>query len=346
MNFEKEIFKRAIVDFPKLEKYGFKKIDDKFIFNKKIIDDTFRVDVYIDKNGNVEGKIFELDISEEYTNFRIENQNGEFVNSIREEYLKILKDILDNCFTKKYFVTDQANAISEMVIAKYHNEPEFLWDDLSSGVFRNTDNKKWYGIIMNVDRSKLTSQTGEVEVLNVKLDEEKIKSLLKQKGYYTCYHMNKQKWISIILDGTLPNEVIMDHIIESHGYTEKSAEWLIPANPKYYDVIGAFDKSSIVDWKQSSDVHVGDNVYMYVASPYSAILYKCRAKEVNIPCTYEDENISIKKMMRLELLKKYDQNEYNLEKLIDYGIKSVRGPRYMPQKLINEMHKKEEELIK
>ena len=121
------------------------------------------------------GKIIELDIREEYTNFRIENQVGEFVNRVREEYIDLLKDILDKCCEQNYFVTSQANRIAKMVIDRYGDQPEFLWKDLSSGVFRNAMNKKWYGIIMNIDRSKITDGAGEIELLNVKLDEEKIK---------------------------------------------------------------------------------------------------------------------------------------------------------------------------
>ena len=72
---------------------------------------------------------------------------------------------------------------------------------------------------------------------------------------------------------------------------------------------------------------------MYVAAPYSAILYKCRAIEVNIPYDYNDGNLSIKRVMRIHLLQKYDQNLLTLDLLGEYGIISVRGPRSMPRKL-------------
>ena len=57
----------------------------------------------------------------------------------------------------------------------------------------------------------------------------------------------------------------------------EAKDWIIPANPKYYDVVGAFGASGIVTWKQGSDIHVGDMIYMYVATPHSSILYKCSA---------------------------------------------------------------------
>ena len=60
--------------------------------------------------------------------------------------------------------------------------------------------EKWYGIIMEVRGSRLgLSQDRIVDVLNVKADPELISSLLPLPGYFPAYHMNKEKWISILL---------------------------------------------------------------------------------------------------------------------------------------------------
>ena len=119
----------------------------------------------------------------------------------------------------------------------------------------------------------------------------------------------------------------------------EAKDWIIPANPKYYDVVGAFEKSSIVTWKQSSDVHVGDMIYMYVAAPHSSILYKCRAIEVDIPRQYSDNNISMNTMMKVELLEKYESGVWSFERMKQFGVYAVRGPRSMPKELKEEMEK-------
>lgn len=120
------------------------------------------------------------------------------------------------------------------------------------------------------------------------------------------------------------------------GRTE-AKDWIIPANPKYYDVVGAFEKSNIVTWKQSSDIHVGDMIYMYVAAPYSSILYKCRAVEADIPWQYSDENLTMKTVMKVELLEKYKPGVWSFERIRQFGVNAVRGPRSMPKELKREM---------
>lgn len=110
-------------------------------------------------------------------------------------------------------------------------------------------------------------------------------------------------------------------------------DWIIPANPKYYDVVGAFEASDVVTWKQGSDIHVGDTIYMYVAAPYSSIMYKCRAIEVDIPYNFSDENLTVKQAMKVELLKKYEPGAWSFEKIKQFGVYAVRGPRSMPAEL-------------
>lgn len=119
----------------------------------------------------------------------------------------------------------------------------------------------------------------------------------------------------------------------------EAKDWIIPANPKYYDVVGAFEASSIVTWKQSSDIHVGDMIYMYVAAPHSSILYKCRAVEVDIPWQYSDNNISVNMAMKVELLEKYEPGVWSFERIKQFGVNAVRGPRSMPKELKREMEK-------
>ena len=57
-------------------------------------------------------------------------------------------------------------------------------------------------------------------VLNVKGDPNLIGALREKKGFLPAYHMNKENWISILLDDTVPEEEIKSLIRFSYQLTE------------------------------------------------------------------------------------------------------------------------------
>lgn len=107
--------------------------------------------------------------------------------------------------------------------AKYGTKPEYLWKDSPNcAVLRHSGNNKWYGLIMDVPKSRLglpennnnasfaNSSIGEaiVDILNIKCDPDLNGSLRTQDGFLPAYHMHKGHWISILLDGTVEKERI------------------------------------------------------------------------------------------------------------------------------------------
>ncbi len=333
MNIENEIFKRTNVNFNLLEKYGFKKKNNIYTLEKIFLNNDFKAIINIDDKGNLCGKVIDLQDNEEYTNIRTD-MAGEFVNNVREAYKAILIDIKNHCYESNYFISNQANRISRYIKEKYNDDPEFLWEKFPQyGVFRNKNNNKWYSIIMNLDLSKLDNGNGEVEIINVKLDEDKIQNLLKEKGFYEAYHMKKSDWVSILLNDTLDDAEIISLLDESYNLISEPKEWIVPANPKYYDIINCFNDVDEIIWKQSSDVNINDIVYLYVSDPYSKIMYKCRAIEVNIPYEYKDKNVSMNHVMKIKLLKRLDNKNYTFKYLNKLGIKAIRGPRKITKEI-------------
>ena len=208
MNIEEDLFKKYRVNYDKLLKYGFNKNKDTYIIEKSILDDRLKVVVTIDENGKIFGSIIDLDMSEEYIGFRT-NSNGEFSNLVRDAYSKVLIDIRDKCFVSNLFLNEQSNRIANYIMEKYNVSPEFLWSKFDGyGVFRKKDTRKWFAIIMNIDISKIDKGHGEVEIINLKLDAKKVKDLINKPGYYESYHMNKDSWISLILNDTLKDSEI------------------------------------------------------------------------------------------------------------------------------------------
>jgi predicted DNA-binding protein (MmcQ/YjbR family) len=191
------------------------------------MNNQFEADIEIVKSGDVRGKVFDIENEEEYLPLRYlsqEKEQGAFVSRVRESYIEILSDIREKCFKEKYFVSDQINRITERITTEYSDKPLFMWDKFPDcAVFKNTDTKKWYGIVMNVKRSQLGEMSNnEVEIINLKINKDKIQELLKKNGYYPAWHMNKKLWISIALDETISDDEIWELVKESHSYTEKT----------------------------------------------------------------------------------------------------------------------------
>lgn len=209
MTIEEEIFEGATVDLKKILEYGFLKKQDFYIYEKKIYHDEFKASIIITHDGNVNGKVIELCSNEEFINFRIQNIEGSFSSSIKEEYIKLLQNIKEHCF--------------------------------------QFQNKRNY--------------------------------------------------------------------------------WIVPANPKYYDVISHFEKQKTITWKQPVNVGVGDILYIYIGSPYSAILFRCEATNVNFSSFHGNT-------MELKLLNRYDKDTYSLNKLREHGLNSVRCIRKLPEETV------------
>ncbi|MCD8321383.1 MAG: MmcQ/YjbR family DNA-binding protein [Oscillospiraceae bacterium] len=113
--------------------------------------------------------------------------------------------------------------IFDYVKQKYGTEPEYLWVQYPSyAVLRRSDNRKWYGIIMDVPRNKLgLPGTDVTDVLDIKCDPLMADQLRQQPGFLPGYHMNKKTWISILLDGTVADDKIFELLDVSFKSTAK-----------------------------------------------------------------------------------------------------------------------------
>ena len=121
------------------------------------------------------------------------------------------------------------------------------------------------------------------------------------------------------------------------------ADWIIPCNLKYYDVVGAFNKLSRIDWKQSAkNIAVGDVVYIYVGRPLMAIKFKCKVNKVNLDSIEIDDRefvivgdnyMNYRNHMELELITAYN-DELTLEELRKHGLNgNIQGPRHLVAEL-------------
>ena len=242
--------------------------------------------------------------------------------------------------------------VTKYISDQYAVDPEFPWDgDDTSAVFRHRENKKWFALVMDIQGDKVGLASPDyVDVINLKVDDLFLRDMLiRENGIMPAYHMNKLHWISVLLDETVPEERVYDLIDMSYLATASAKkkekmrppkEWIIPANPQYFDIVHAFDETDLIDWKQGAGIKKGDTVYIYVGAPVSAVLYKCKVTETGIPCKFESKYVTIKALMKIKLQKRYAPDRFTFDVLgAEYGIHAVRGPRGIPNSLSEALKK-------
>ena len=107
--------------------------------------------------------------------------------------------------------------IFEYVKKQYGTIPEYLWSSSPDSAVLRHQNGKWYAVIMNVEKSKLGLDGDDtVEIIDVKCDPEMTGMIIQTYGFLPGYHMNKQHWITILLDGTVGESKILDFLDMSY----------------------------------------------------------------------------------------------------------------------------------
>ena len=82
-------------------------------------------------------------------------------------------------------------------------------DSPGNAIFRHPASKKWYAALMRVLPEKLGLAGEEaLDVMDIRCSTIMIGSLLSTKGFLPAYHMNKNHWISIVLDNSVPDDQI------------------------------------------------------------------------------------------------------------------------------------------
>jgi len=349
MSIEEEVLKTYRPDESKLVPAGFVKDKDKYTYSEVFMNGDLRAEITVSKDGKVTGKVIDIASGDEYFPIRASSFVGSYVGEAREAYSDLLRRIAGKCFIKELFAFPQTNRIAKAIFEKYGEAPDCPFKKAEGyNVFRCAQTKKWYALTANIPRHLVTGEKPEdpenaprADIMNVKASPERYDELMRTPAVFPGYHMDHKNWISVVLDGTLPDGFILELIAESRNFAaagktsrrEDAVSWIVPANPAYYDIEEGFGKQKEIMWKQSRAVREGDSVYLYVASPVSQIRYKCVAVKTDIPFSYKDENVKMTRVMKLRLVSRVPEGALTVKKLRELGVKMLRGPVMLDRSL-------------
>lgn len=101
---------------------------------------------------------------------------------------------------------------TKYVEENYGVTPDNPFKDVDALIFRHKHNRKWFALIMQVSSDKITGfksngKVKKLDILDIKTDPLIRGDLLKKKGVYVAYHMNKVHWLTINLEEIDKNDL-------------------------------------------------------------------------------------------------------------------------------------------
>lgn len=196
----------------RLINFGFQFEENILFFRKNILNDTFRIEIKL-INKYFEVEVYDLDFNEVYSLFSVDSANGEIVTAIREE----VKDVLEKMLCLEDFVYED---ILRYVKERYNSttvKPFKTNPDIKALV---TAKNKWYALFLDVEYNKLQKDSlvdSKVKIVNLKHLSSEISTVIDNRNIFPSYHMNKNHWISVVLDNNIDIEYVKELIELSYN---------------------------------------------------------------------------------------------------------------------------------
>ncbi len=172
----------------------------------------FEAVVEVDEAGQLSSYVWDCEMEEVYTAHLVTAPAGAFVGQVREAYQSILDRVEEACCVALPFSKDQSNRLAQLIKEQWSDLPDYPFAKLPTyGAFRHPDNNKWYALVTQVKRGQLDGSADQelVEIVNLKVDGREIAELLSQSGIYPAYHMSKKTWVSVLLDETVEDQMVL-----------------------------------------------------------------------------------------------------------------------------------------
>ena len=121
--------------------------------------------------------------------------------------------------------------LENYILNTYNARHDYPWAKFPDfEVFRHPNNK-WFALIMDLQKSKLgLSGTEMISIVNLKCSPLIMGSLTAQKGIFPAYHMNKEHWVTVALDGSVPDDELK--MLIGISYDATSPKMNSPKGPK------------------------------------------------------------------------------------------------------------------
>lgn len=200
--------------------YGFVQNGSCYLLHKEL-ESTGMTAVFCLSQSAFTVSVFDDNTNEKYIPFDLPDSTGNFVGTLREKTEEIANDIAKRCLTSKSLRGAVLNFVKTLddtyTRTPWKRTPEYVTLNLNSG--------KWFGLVMNIPKRFITGDSDvKVDVINLKLDPDEIKSLIDFKTFFPAYHMNKKYWITVLLNRDLSEEKLFSLIKKSYDIVKNKTK--------------------------------------------------------------------------------------------------------------------------
>ena len=183
--------------------FGFQFEDNILVFKRNILNDVFRMEIKL-ISTDFEIEVYNLDFNEVYSLFSVDSASGEIVTAIREEVKNILEKILClGSFVYEDILCYAKGKYNSTTVQPFKTNP-----DIKALV---TTKNKWYALFLDVEYNKLQKDSlvdSKVKIINLKHLSSEISTVINNRNIFPAYHMNKNHWISVVLDNNIDIEYV------------------------------------------------------------------------------------------------------------------------------------------
>lgn len=90
-------------------------------------------------------------------------------------------------------------------------------EDRTVTIYRRLDNNQRFAATKNVGcRSVNVERAGRIDILNVSVNPRLVAALREREGFRPAWRMNRNKWVTVLLDGTVSDDEIRTYLDMSY----------------------------------------------------------------------------------------------------------------------------------
>lgn len=197
--------------------HGFRHAAEKYVYECLLEDGAFLLHLTID--DHLHDEVIDLQTNEPYSLYKLSSLSSGFAYAMKQNVESIIQGLFPELSNDNNpFALPCFQYLEEAMTKRFDEPTDNPFEDEDIRIFRLKQNRKWYGIAMQIPANKL-GFAGDNEILGlcVRVEKGYAEQYIDHKLVFPAYHMNKKNWVNLVLDDRLTQEETLDHLLRSRS---------------------------------------------------------------------------------------------------------------------------------